>query len=92
VLLDHQGPEELRARVRQALEAGGSDQVVDLHLWSLGSGNYACIVSVVALTPRPPAEYRARLPGDLGLVHVTIEVHGGAPISVLEGEAPRPEG
>jgi cation diffusion facilitator family transporter len=74
VLLDRQEPEDLCESIRQSIEGGG-DEVVDLHLWSIGPGIYALIVSVVAEDPKPPAHYKRRMPSHPGLVHVTIEVH-----------------
>jgi len=75
VLLDRQGPEELRDRVVQCLEADGDVRVVDLHLWSIAPGVYAAELAVVAQRPLQPDEYKARLPQTLGLDHVAIEVH-----------------
>lgn len=74
VLLDRQAPEELRRRVVQAVEADSGDRVADLHLWSVGPGIYATIVSVVTDDPDCASRFRARLPGDLGIVHASVEV------------------
>ena len=73
VLLDHQGPEELRQRIREAIEANGAS-VVDLHLWQIGPGIFSLAMTVVAEEPRPVAEYRDLLPSDRRIVHGTIEV------------------
>jgi len=75
VLLDRQGPAELREVVRRSIEQDGESRIADLHLWSVGPGIYGLIVSVVASDPKPPEHYRALLPEDCGLVHVTVEVH-----------------
>jgi len=75
VLLDRQGPERIRARIRESLEAEGGDRVADLHLWSIGPELYGVIVSLVAHEPKPPDAYRERIPAGLGLAHVTIEVN-----------------
>jgi cation diffusion facilitator family transporter len=74
VLLDHQAPAPLRERVREALEEGG-DRVADLHVWSIGPGVWASEACIVSGAPRPPGEIKARIPAELGLEHVTIEVH-----------------
>ena len=76
VLLDRQGPEEMRTQVRDQIEGDESDvRVVDLHLWSIGPDIYAAIISVVADRPLTADQCRSRL--DMGdtLVHVTIETH-----------------
>jgi len=75
VLLDRQAPQEMREQVRAAIEGSGDDaRLADLHLWSIGPGIYAAALAVVAGAPESPDAYRRRLPADLGLVHVTIEV------------------
>lgn len=74
VLLDMVPDTELPRQIRQALERGG-DRVCDLHLWRVGPGHIAAIVSVASDGPRPPAEYKAQLCGFQQLSHVSIEVH-----------------
>jgi cation diffusion facilitator family transporter len=75
VLLDKNGDGALEAEVRTAIETGG-DRVSDLHLWQVGPGHWAAIVSVVTRSPHPPQHYRDRLAGVHELSHVTVEVHG----------------
>jgi Co/Zn/Cd efflux system component len=60
--------------VREAIEADG-DTLADLHLWRLGPGHLAAILSVVTGRRRNPDFYRARLHPFHNLSHVTIEVH-----------------
>ncbi|MFV2066843.1 MAG: CDF family Co(II)/Ni(II) efflux transporter DmeF, partial [Pirellulales bacterium] len=74
VLLDEQGPEEIQTRIRQCIE-DDDNRVSDLHLWSIGPNIYGVIISVVAHDPQPPEHYKELIPSNLGLVHVTIEVH-----------------
>jgi cation diffusion facilitator family transporter len=74
VLLDEQGPEAIRTRIRESIEDDDSS-VADLHLWSIGPNIYGVIVSVVAHDPRSPEHYKALIPANLGLEHVTVEVH-----------------
>ena len=74
VLLDKQGPEHIRTRIRQSIEHDGN-RVVDLHLWSIGPNIYSAIVSVVAHDPQSPEHYKESIPSNLGLAHVTVEVH-----------------
>lgn len=75
VLLDRQGPAETRAEIRKSIERDGDSRVADLHVWVIGPGVHAAIVSVVAHTPRSPEHYGGQLPPELGLGHVTVEVH-----------------
>ena len=76
VLLDRQGPEEMRTQIRDQIEGDESDvRIVDLHLWSIGPDIYAAIISIVADRPLTADQCRSRL--DMGdtLVHVTIETN-----------------
>jgi cation diffusion facilitator family transporter len=73
VLLDCVPDRDLAETVRQRLEAPG-DEVTDLHLWQLGPGHKAAVISVAAKVPQPPANYKARLADLEGLCHVTVEV------------------
>lgn len=74
VLLDRQESESLREEIRAAIESEADNRVSDLHVWSIGPGLCAAIISVVTHTPRDPAHYKALLPGGRGLAHVTVEV------------------
>lgn len=73
VLIDAVPDRGAAAAVRDRLETGG-DRVVDLHLWRIGPGHNAAVVSLVSDHPEPPAHYKARLSGLPGLSHVTVEV------------------
>lgn len=75
-LLDVVPSEQLAERIRRRIEsefAGAS--VVDLHLWDIGPGARACILSVAAQSPQPPVAYREALASIASLQHVTVEVH-----------------
>ncbi|MDE0239773.1 MAG: CDF family Co(II)/Ni(II) efflux transporter DmeF [bacterium] len=73
-LLDRQAPGTVRDAVRQSLERIHDTRVVDLHLWSIGPGLLAAEIAVVSHQPREPSVYKDLL-SDLGLAHVTVEVH-----------------
>ena len=45
--------------------------------WSIGPNIYNVNISVVSETPKSPTYYKALLPGHLGIVHSTVEVHAG---------------
>ena len=74
VLLDHQAPAAARERLKAALEKDDA-RVVDLHLWSIGPGLRPASVTLVAREPLSPDAYKARVPADLGIGHVTVELH-----------------
>ncbi len=73
VLLDMR-PEEIARDIAARLEGAGGDRITDLHLWRIGPGHHAAVVSIVCDRPQPPAAYKARLADIAGLSHVTIEV------------------
>jgi cation diffusion facilitator family transporter len=73
VLLDLSQDAGLAAEVVERLEQNG-DRIADLHLWRVGPGHTAAVVSVVSDRPVPPAAYKARLQDLPGLSHVTVEV------------------
>jgi cation diffusion facilitator family transporter len=73
VLLDLRLDQALAAEVLARLERNG-DRVADLHLWRVGPGHAAAVVSVVSDAPEPLAAYRAQFADVRGLSHLTIEI------------------
>jgi cation diffusion facilitator family transporter len=73
VLLDVSVDQRLEGIIRARLETRG-DRVTDLHLWQVGPGHRAAVISLVSDDPRPPTIYKRRLKGLPGLSHVTVEV------------------
>jgi cation diffusion facilitator family transporter len=73
-LLDMVPDTSLASQIREKLEAN-DERVSDLHIWRLGPGHSALVVSVVSDQPQAPAVYKARLKGLPGVSHVTVEVH-----------------
>lgn len=73
VLLDVRADENLESIIRDRIETKG-DRVTDLHLWQVGPGHRAAVISVVSDNPLAPNIYKKRLDGLSGLSHVTIEV------------------
>jgi Co/Zn/Cd efflux system component len=74
ILLDKNGPEDIQQKIKASIEADGDSKVADLHLWSVGPNIYNVIVSVVACNPLEPEQYKKLIPGNLGLVHISVEV------------------
>jgi cation diffusion facilitator family transporter len=73
ILLDVCPDPRLAQMIATRLEQG-SDRVSDLHLWRLGPGHLAAVISLVTHNPHAPERYKRRLSGLKGLSHVTIEV------------------
>jgi len=74
VLLDRSAAPEVCAEIRERIEAVDGNRVADLHVWCIGLNLYSLVLTVVAPLPRTPDHYKALLPGDLGIVHATVEV------------------
>ena len=73
VLLDAAPDERVARDIRARLEISG-DRVTDLHLWQVGPGHRAAVISIVTDRPQPPSAYKSRLAGLHDLSHVTVEV------------------
>jgi len=74
VLLDASPDGELAVAIRGRLEQG-DDRITDLHVWRIGPGHHAAIVSLVSDSPLPVESYKLRLADLRRLSHVTVEVH-----------------
>lgn len=73
VLLDIVPDRAIEKKIRQQLEAG-DDRISDLHLWQVGPGHFAAMISIVSGHPRAPAFYKDRVADVPGLSHITVEV------------------
>ena len=82
VLIDKVPRSGVETEIRLLLETGG-DLISDLHVWQIGPGHRAAIISIVTDRPQPPSFYKGKLAAVEGLSHVTVEVspcpHGDAP-------------
>ena len=65
---------DLPDEIRRAVESDGDSLITDLHVWQLGAGKFAAIVSIVAHDPKPAETYRELFREHEELVHVTVEV------------------
>lgn len=75
ILLDMNADRGMAEKLRQLIEGDGDgDRLADLHLWRVGPGHLAAILSVWTREPRGPDYYRAKLARFRSLSHLTIEV------------------
>lgn len=75
ILLDHTPvSSDLPDEIRRAVESDGDSLVTDLHVWQVGAGKFAAIVSIVAHDPKPVETYRELFREHEELVHVTVEI------------------
>lgn len=63
----------LADEIRATLERG-EEHITDLHVWQVGPGHHAAIVSLSSPHPKAPSDYKARLAHLDALSHVTVEV------------------
>jgi cation diffusion facilitator family transporter len=73
ILMDMNPDPRLTERLRREIETDG-DQLTDLHVWRLGPGHLAAVMSVRTDHDRGPEEYHRRLRRFTTLSHVTVEV------------------
>lgn len=73
VLLDVAPDRTFAEKVRALLETDG-DRLTDLHIWQVGPGHRAAVVSIVSDHPQTASTYKDRLADIPGLSHVTVEV------------------
>lgn len=75
VLMDWQADTPVMERVREALLVDEQDRIADLHVWSIGQGQYAAEVTIVTDSEHGPDHHKTLIPQGLGIVHATVEVH-----------------
>lgn len=73
VLLDVVPDRTSESEIRARLETGG-DRLADLHLWRVGPGHSAAVISIVTDAPQSAEHYKDRLAGIPQLSHLTVEV------------------
>jgi cation diffusion facilitator family transporter len=75
VLLDAEMDAPVVREVHEVVQSlPHSAEIRDLHVWRVGKGKYACIVSVATSAPVSADEVRRRLAVHEELVHITVEV------------------
>src|SRR5204863_3487276 len=73
ILLDRTpASSDLPQEIRRAVESDGDSLVTDLHVWQVGIGKFAAMISIVAHEPKSCDSYGALFRGHGDLVLVTI--------------------
>ncbi|MFZ5957716.1 CDF family Co(II)/Ni(II) efflux transporter DmeF [Pseudomonas knackmussii] len=76
VLLDAEMDAPVIVEIHEAIAAGPYPaRITDLHLWRVGKGQYACILSLSTASEARPADFKVLLGVHEELVHVTIEIN-----------------
>lgn len=75
ILLDAEMDTPVVAEIIEVIgEVPTEVQVTDLHVWRVGKGKYACILSLLTSEPLDPESVKKRLRVHDELVHITVEV------------------
>ena len=76
VLLDAEMDAPVVAEILEVIEQGPvAAEIVDFHVWRVGRGKYACILSLLVEEQVEPEQFKERLSVHDELVHVTVEVN-----------------
>lgn len=76
VLLDAQMDAPVTEEIREVIAASPIPaEIADLHVWQVGKGKYACILSLVTAADAPPDYFKQALSVHEELVHVTVELN-----------------
>ncbi len=73
ILLDMNPDRKMTERIRAIIETDG-DRLTDFHVWRVGPGHLAAILSVETQQQRGPDYYQSQLRRFRALSHVTVEV------------------
>ena len=76
VLLDAEMDAPVVAEIHEVIEASPvKAEITDLHVWRVGKGKYACILSLSVIDVIEPDYFRRQLSIHEELVHVTVELN-----------------
>ncbi|NBW51081.1 MAG: cation transporter [Betaproteobacteria bacterium] len=76
VLLDAEMNAPVVAEIREVITASPvKAHISDLHVWRVGKGKYACIVSLVTSLEADPEYFKQRLRIHEELAHITVEIN-----------------
>lgn len=76
VLLDAEMDAPVVSEIHEVIEdCGIAAEIIDLHVWRVGKGKYACILSVLTDADVTPSFFRQQLGIHEELVHVTVEIN-----------------
>lgn len=81
VLVDESLALHYKTAIQYAIEEDADNRISDLHIWRVGPGHFAVIISLVSDQPQSPDHYKALLKSFLNLKglgklsHITVEVN-----------------
>lgn len=79
VLLDESIALKYKLAIKEKIESDADNRISDLHIWRVGPGHFAIIISLVSHNPKAPEYYKELLKefrlGGIKLSHITVEVN-----------------
>jgi len=75
ILLDRDVDLHTVSQIYERIESKSDGKVTDLHIWRIGSGQLAGIISILTPDPKAPEYYKDLLNDFEELVHITVEVN-----------------
>lgn len=78
VLLDESIALKHELAIKEKIENDADNRISDLHIWRVGPGHFAIIISLVSHNPKAPEYYKDLLKEIVGinkLSHITVEVN-----------------
>jgi Co/Zn/Cd efflux system component len=76
VLLDAEMNAPVVAEIREVIaESPVGAQICDLHVWRVGKGKYACILSLATVDDVTPEYFKEQLSIHEELVHISVEIN-----------------
>ncbi len=80
VLLDESIALKYKLAIKEKIESDADNRISDLHIWRVGPGHFATIISLVSHNPKAPEYYKGLLKGFRcggvnKLSHITVEVN-----------------
>ena len=77
ILLDADMHAPIVAEIREVIASSPIyTEISDLHVWRVGKGKYACILSLLTAEGASPESFKKQLSIHEELVHITVEVNG----------------
>lgn len=81
VLIDESIALKYKLAIKERIESDADNRISDLHIWRVGPGHFAIIISLVSHNPKAPEHYKELLnglfavKGHYKLSHITVEVN-----------------
>ena len=79
VLLDREGPDDMRDAIKRRIEEDEGNRVTDLHLWAVGPRLYSAVVGVATDRSAAARSLQASAAARARRRALVVEVHAASP-------------